>query len=268
MNYTVKQLSALTGLTPRTLRWYDTIGLLRPRRNGENDYRIYGPAEVERLTQILLYREMGLSLEEIGRLLDDPAYDRTAALRQQLDRLLAQRQQVDRLISVVTGALAEEKGENNMSDQQKFEALRDRVLRENEENYGREAREKYGDRAVDDAGARLRTKDQAAWARMEADAAEYQAALVRAMAEGDPAGESRPGGLPPSRPVAAPHLASGDADPGGPCGPGGDVRPGPPLPGLLRAGGPRLRRLLWPGHSGVLRAVAGGDHRRGKILPS
>ena len=190
MNYTVKQLSALTGLTPRTLRWYDTIGLLRPRRNGENDYRIYGPAEVERLTQILLYREMGLSLEEIGRLLDDPAYDRTAALRQQLDRLLAQRQQVDRLISVVTGALAEEKGENNMSDQQKFEALRDRVLQENEENYGREAREKYGDRAVDDAGARLRTKDQAAWARMEADAAGYQAALVRAMAEGDPAGES------------------------------------------------------------------------------
>ena len=115
---------------------------------------------MERLTQILLYREMGLSLEEIGRLLDDPAYDRTAALRQQLDRLLAQRQQVDRLISVVTGALAEEKGENNMSDQQKFEALRDRVLRENEENYGREAREKYGDRAVNDASAKLRAKDQ------------------------------------------------------------------------------------------------------------
>ena len=80
MNYTVKQLSALTGLTPRTLRWYDTIGLLRPRRNGENDYRIYGPAEVERLTQILLYREMGLSLEEtdqvgLSRLHYLPEYD-------------------------------------------------------------------------------------------------------------------------------------------------------------------------------------------------
>lgn len=60
MSYTVKQLSELTGLTPRTLRYYDAIGLLRPARDGANDYRRYGPAEVERLRQILIYRELGL----------------------------------------------------------------------------------------------------------------------------------------------------------------------------------------------------------------
>ena len=54
MSYTVKQLSELTGLTPRTLRYYDAIGLLRPARDGANDYRRYGPAEVERLRQILI----------------------------------------------------------------------------------------------------------------------------------------------------------------------------------------------------------------------
>ena len=68
MTYTVSQLSRLTGLTPRTLRYYDAIGLLRPERVRENDYRLYGGAEVDRLQQILLYREMGLPLEEIRAL--------------------------------------------------------------------------------------------------------------------------------------------------------------------------------------------------------
>ena len=52
MHYTVKQLAGLTGLTPRTLRYYDAIGLLRPGRDRENDYRLYGSAEVDRLQQI------------------------------------------------------------------------------------------------------------------------------------------------------------------------------------------------------------------------
>ena len=60
--YTVKELARLTGLTPRTLRYYDAIGLLRPRRGRDNDYRLYGPEEVDRLQQILLCREMGLPL--------------------------------------------------------------------------------------------------------------------------------------------------------------------------------------------------------------
>ena len=65
--YTVKELSRLTGLTPRTLRYYDALGLLSPARNRDNDYRLYGGAEVDRLQEILLYREMGLPLEEIIR---------------------------------------------------------------------------------------------------------------------------------------------------------------------------------------------------------
>ena len=74
--YTVKELARLTGLTPRTLRYYDSIGLLRPARDRENDYRLYGPGEVDRLQQILLYRQMGLPLEEIRLILDAPGFDR------------------------------------------------------------------------------------------------------------------------------------------------------------------------------------------------
>ena len=100
MSYTVKQLSELTGLTPRTLRYYDAIGLLRPARDGANDYRRYGPAEVERLRQILIYRELGLPLEEIHALLDAPEADRSGALRGHLDRLLDRRRQVEALIRI------------------------------------------------------------------------------------------------------------------------------------------------------------------------
>ena len=60
MEYTIKQLSDLAGITPRTLRWYDSQGLLKPGRVTEAGYRLYGPAEVDRLQQILFYRALDL----------------------------------------------------------------------------------------------------------------------------------------------------------------------------------------------------------------
>ena len=63
MCYTVNQLAQLSGLTPRTLRYYDAIGLLRPARDNASGYRRYTAAEVDRLQQILLYREMGVPLD-------------------------------------------------------------------------------------------------------------------------------------------------------------------------------------------------------------
>ena len=69
MEYTIKQLSDLAGITPRTLRWYDSQGLLKPGRVTEAGYRLYGPAEVDRLQQILFYRALDLPLPEIRTLL-------------------------------------------------------------------------------------------------------------------------------------------------------------------------------------------------------
>ena len=62
MEYTVKALADLAGVTPRTLRWYDRIGLLKPLRTTEAGYRLYGPAQLDRLQDILFYRELGLDL--------------------------------------------------------------------------------------------------------------------------------------------------------------------------------------------------------------
>lgn len=76
MEYTVKALAELSGVTPRTLRWYDRLGLLKPGRRTEGGYRLYGPADVDRLQQILFYRELEVPQADIGTMLDDPNFDR------------------------------------------------------------------------------------------------------------------------------------------------------------------------------------------------
>ena len=187
--YTVKEISRMTGLTGRTLRYYDAIGLLRPARDRDNGYRLYGPGEVDRLQEILLYREMGVPLEEIGRLLDAPGYDRGAALRGHLDRLLIQQRRVEELIHTVRRTLDTIEGGTTMSDKEKFEAMKQRAIQENEETYGREARKKYGDEAVDASSRQLSGMSQAGWTQMESEEAGCKAALRRAMAANDPAGE-------------------------------------------------------------------------------
>lgn len=187
--YTVKELARLTGLTPRTLRYYDSIGLLCPRRGSENDYRLYGPEEVDRLQQILLYRNMGLPLEEIRHLLDAPEFDREAALREHLQRLRERRREVDALIRTVQSTLSEIEGGTIMTDEKKFEGMKRQVIEENEAAYGKELREKYGDETVEAHMARLSGMSQQEWAQTQKDEEDYKAALRRAAAAGDPAGE-------------------------------------------------------------------------------
>ena len=71
MEYTIRQLADLSGVSVRALRWYDRLGLLCPGRR-DNGYRVYGGEEVDRLQQILFYRELGVPLEQIGRILSAP----------------------------------------------------------------------------------------------------------------------------------------------------------------------------------------------------
>ena len=76
MEYTIQELARLAGVTPRTLRWYDQIGLLKPSRVADSGYRYYGPAEVDRLQDILYHRALGFSLDRIKACPDDPAFHR------------------------------------------------------------------------------------------------------------------------------------------------------------------------------------------------
>lgn len=155
MEYTVKGLAELSGVTPRALRWYDRLGLLKPGRTTEAGYRLYSPAEVDRLQQILFYRELGLPLVEIKDILDAPDFDRQGALQSHLRILRQRKEQLDLLIRTVEHTLLKEKGEIVMSDKEKFEGLKRELTEKNDRLYGREAREQYGAESVDSAQRNL-----------------------------------------------------------------------------------------------------------------
>lgn len=155
MEYSIQALSRLSGVTTRTLRWYDQIGLLKPARVAETGYRYYGPAEVDRLRDILYYRALGVELARIRECLDDPSFDRLTALRGHLDGLRARQSQLDSLIRSVQDAIRCEERNEIMSVQEKFEVFKTQAVARYEAAYGNEARQKYGDEPVEQAKATL-----------------------------------------------------------------------------------------------------------------
>lgn len=189
MEYTVKALAELAGVTPRTLRWYDQKGLLKPKRTTEAGYRLYGPEEVDRLQAILFYKELGLELEAVRKILDAPGFDRVAALQSHLAELESRRRRLDALILTVEKTIDEAKGGTPMSDKEKFEAFKRRAVEANEEQYGKEVREKYGEGAIDGANRKFLSMTEEEHGEWKALEAEILSALAAAVCTGeDPAG--------------------------------------------------------------------------------
>jgi DNA-binding transcriptional MerR regulator len=119
--YQVKDVAQLTGVSVRTLHHYDSIGLIVPEARTAAGYRLYSEADLFRLQQILIGRELGLSLEEIRRTLDDPRFDRKAALRDQRERLAERVRQTEAMIHAIDLALTVldhggKKGDMKMED--------------------------------------------------------------------------------------------------------------------------------------------------------
>jgi DNA-binding transcriptional MerR regulator len=114
MTWSIAQVAQMSGVTARTLRHYDDIGLLKPAFVGGNGYRHYGEAELLRLQQILVLRELGLALADIAGAIDSEP-DTLAALKRQHVRLLAERQRVGRMVETVARTIAELEGRTEMT---------------------------------------------------------------------------------------------------------------------------------------------------------
>lgn len=109
----VSEVAALTGVSQRTLHYYDEIGLLVPSRTTEAGYRFYDAAALERLQHILLFKELGFPLRDIRNLLDDPSFDRGKALEQHLKLLQLKKQHLENLIDLTRGLCL--MGTNNLN---------------------------------------------------------------------------------------------------------------------------------------------------------
>ena len=149
--YSIKELSDMAGVSARTLRWYDRIGLLQPAFVNDAGYRFYGEREVDLLQQILFYRERGVELKKIRSIIYEEGFDIMAAMEEHLYELEEQKARIDGLIRLVRRSIISMKGEDRMNDSEKFMAFKENVVKKHEEKYGAEARAKYGDKGVDDA---------------------------------------------------------------------------------------------------------------------
>ncbi|WP_435920979.1 MerR family transcriptional regulator [Paenibacillus sp. DYY-L-2] len=190
MEYTIQKLARLAGISTRTLRYYDEIGILKPARMSSSGYRIYGQAEVDRLQQILFYRELDFSLEQIKSIVTEPGFDAAQALIEHRERLLARRKQLDALLSTVERTIAMNEGRMTMSNKEKFEGFKRKLIEENEEKYGAEIREKYGEDTIIRSNAKLENMTEAEYAEVERLQEDMFAALREGMASGDPAGDA------------------------------------------------------------------------------
>lgn len=189
MEYTVQKLAQLAGVSARTLRYYDEIDILKPARINSSGYRIYGQAEVDRLQQILFYRELGVDLDSIKNIVTAPSFDGAKALREHREKLLEKKKQLDLLIANVDKTIALTEGRMNMSDKEKFEGFKKKMIDENEKKYGKEIREKYGKDTVEKSNAKVLNMSQEDYEKVTSLEKQVQETLAKAFDLGDPASD-------------------------------------------------------------------------------
>ena len=108
---TVKEVSEFTGISVRTLHYYDEIGLFKPTEVSEAGYRLYDDKAIERLGQILVFRELDLPLSDIKLIMENPDLDRNSVLARQREMLLLKKERLERIIASIDEML---KGDQNM----------------------------------------------------------------------------------------------------------------------------------------------------------
>ena len=133
----IQEAARLTGVTERTLRYYDRIGLLHPSGMTESGYRLYDEDALRCLQQILFFRELGFPLAQIREIMDSPGYDMNEALRRHRLLLIAERDRLNGLIDLAERTL---KGENDMS----FDAFDHSGIDRQRDAYAEEARRRWG----------------------------------------------------------------------------------------------------------------------------
>ena len=189
MEYTVQKLGRLAGVSTRTLRYYDEIGILKPTRMNSSGYRIYGQAEVNRLQQILFYRELGFRLERIKEIIENPTFNENEALKEHREQLLEKRKQLDLLVQNVEKTIDYNQGRISMTDKEKFQGFKQELIDENEKKYGQEIRSKYGDDTVNQSNQKLKNMTQEDYQEVTRLANEVTATLAEAFKTGDPASD-------------------------------------------------------------------------------
>lgn len=145
MKYKVKDISNIVGVSIRTLHHYDDIGLLNPDFISESGYRLYTDKNLERLQQILFFRELDFSLDEIKNILDDPNFDRKLALKLHKSLLLKKRERLDSIIKTVEETIESIDGDKKMKKENMFRGFDMKEIEEHKKKYEEEVKNRWGE---------------------------------------------------------------------------------------------------------------------------
>jgi len=186
MTYHIGEVARLAGVTIRTLRHYDEIGLLRPGGRSEAGYRLYGDADLARLQQVLFYRELGFGLDEIARVMRKPEFDRHRSLLDQRALLARKRRRLEKVNKAVDDAITADETGIVMNKEEMFEVFGDFDPTEYED----EVKQRWGGtEAYRESARRTRRYTKADWLAIKAEGEPIVTGLADALRAGTPADE-------------------------------------------------------------------------------
>ncbi len=181
MSYSVGQVTALAGVTIRTLHHYDEIGLLSPSGRSAAGYRIYEEADLERLQRILFYRELGFALDEIATIVDDPRTDVVSHLRRQRELLTERIKRLYAMVATIDYEMEARMMGIQLTPEERFEVFGDF----RPEDYAEEAEQRWGDtEAYRQSQRRVASYTKEDWLKIKAEEEEVRANLAATFAAG------------------------------------------------------------------------------------
>ncbi|WP_096439822.1 MerR family transcriptional regulator [Alteribacter populi] len=142
--YQIKEVAKLAGVSVRTLHHYDHIDLLPPSSVKENGYRSYAEADLVKLQQILFFKELGFSLQEIKKLIEEPGFDRRRTLEQHKKVLVEKKRRLEKIIASVDRTIDSIEGGEPMSKEEMFEPFDMKKIEAHQKKYEKEVKQKYG----------------------------------------------------------------------------------------------------------------------------
>jgi DNA-binding transcriptional MerR regulator len=186
LEYTVQKLADLAGITSRTVRYYDEIDLLKPKEFNSSGYRVYGKKEVDKLQQILFFKEMDLDLDTIKKIIDNPDFNEIQALKKHRNNLFEKKKRLEKLIENVDKSIKTKKRGIKMSDKEKFEGFKKQLIEENENKYGDEIRKKYGEEVVNKSNEKVKNMSKEDYKKVKEIEEELFNTLKDAIKTNDP----------------------------------------------------------------------------------
>lgn len=190
VHYLVKEVADIAGISVRALHHYDQIGLLKPESVSPAGYRIYDEKDLEKLQQILFFKELGFSLQQTKDIIENPEFDRKKALITHKELLIEKKKRLENIIASVEHTIESIEGGISMDKEEMFKSFDMTSIEEHRKRYAEETEKKYGNTdAYKESLQKTSKYKKEDWARITAEQEEIYMDIIENMAKGPGAPE-------------------------------------------------------------------------------